>query len=98
MSPIRRDPRISRRGGFSRIVDVGTSTYYLQMRATGGSQSGQTFVGYFHEAMLAVDSMKPKHLIIDLRSNNGGDGSQIKPFIQEIADRRANPPWSKCSC
>jgi tetratricopeptide repeat protein/peptidase S41-like protein len=72
---------------------VGRDAYYIQSNVIGGTQSGETFIDFFRKAIGVVDSMRPKSLIIDLRFNGGGDGSQLAPVMQEIAARRKNTPW-----
>ena len=87
-----RPPFLTRRRAFA-SRSVGRDAYYIQTNAVGGAQSGETFVDFFRKAISTVDSLRPKNLIIDLRFNGGGDGSQLPPVMQELAARRRDSPW-----
>lgn len=69
-----------------------SDAYYIQANLVGSTPT-ESFPAFFRRALAEVDVMKPKHLIIDLRYNFGGDGSNVPAMIAEFAARRNDPPW-----
>jgi tetratricopeptide (TPR) repeat protein len=63
--------------------------YYIQLNQTDDT----TLLSFFHETMTEVDQVKPRRLLIDLRYNFGGDGSQIPTLIRELVSRSDRQPW-----
>jgi hypothetical protein len=54
---------------------------------------GENFERLFHDALLEVDKVKPRRLIVDLRYNFGGDGSHVPAMAREFIKREDNKPW-----
>ena len=78
------------RSFFSRAIPE-SDAFYIQSYAV--DESG--FAAGFPKALVEVDHLKPRRLIIDLRYNFGGDGSLISPVIHEFIKREAAPPWKE---
>ena len=64
--------------------------FYIQSNVVGGD-----FVQQFHDALLKVDHLKPRRLIVDLRYNFGGDGSLVPAVQHEFIKREDNRPWKE---
>jgi tetratricopeptide (TPR) repeat protein len=51
------------------------------------------FVKFVQSVLSEVDKQKPRRLILDLRYNFGGDGSQVQRAIHEFIRRENDQPW-----
>lgn len=69
--------------------------YYVQLNVVGYEVDGETMAGFFRRIMGEVDQHRPRHLVLDLRYNFGGDGSQIQPLLRELIRRSPDPPWDE---
>jgi tetratricopeptide (TPR) repeat protein len=86
-----RPPFLYYRGAFSKQALTRQDAYFIQINIVqNGKENLRTF---FEHAMLEVDQLKPKNLIIDLRNSPGGDGSNVEPILREFTSRRSAPPW-----
>ena len=56
---------------------------------------GDDFAQQFRGALREVDKLKPRRLIVDLRYNFGGDGSQVPAMVREFIKREDAPPWKE---
>jgi hypothetical protein len=63
--------------------------YYIQINGVDESE----MPSFMHEQLLAIDAQHPRRVIVDLRYNEGGDGSRLTEVIHEFVERQANPPW-----
>jgi hypothetical protein len=66
--------------------------YYIQSNVVGDSAE-ESMPSAFRRALKEVDQIKPDHLIVDIRFNFGGDGSNVIPVVNEFIARLQNPPW-----
>jgi hypothetical protein len=66
--------------------------FYIQANSVSNLPD-ESFVAFFRRAMRDVDRQRPRRLILDLRYNFGGDGSQVPPMIREFIARQDDPPW-----
>jgi hypothetical protein len=64
--------------------------FYIQANFVGGD-----FASLFHDALLDVDKARPRRLIVDLRYNFGGDGSQVPAMAREFIARQGARPWKE---
>ncbi len=71
---------------------AGGKAYYVQSNIVGGT-SEESLPAAFRRALSDVDRLKPEHLIVDIRYNFGGDGSNVPAVIDQFLQRKANPPW-----
>jgi hypothetical protein len=67
-----------------------SEAYY--MRADGLDDN---FVAFIKTSLRAVDTLKPRRLLIDLRYNVGGDGSTVTAAIHEFIKREDTSPWKE---
>lgn len=68
------------------------SAYYMQLNSTG-DQQGDPMAAFAEAALVEVDALRPRSLIVDLRYNFGGDGSKVPGFIHAFIRRGPEPPW-----
>lgn len=68
------------------------STYYIQVNGVFGNGE-ESLPGFFRRVLGEVDAVRPDHLILDIRYNFGGDGSNVPAVIREFLARGSNPPW-----
>jgi hypothetical protein len=66
--------------------------YYIQANAVANLPD-ESFVAFFRRTLREVERQRPRRLIVDLRYNFGGDGSQVAPMIREFVARQDDPPW-----
>ncbi|MEE8118340.1 MAG: hypothetical protein V3T39_02150 [Gammaproteobacteria bacterium] len=86
-----RPPHLTKRYDFSSRALPESDAYYLQFNWVDDT----AFVPFLRKALLEVDEMKPKRLIIDFRFNFGGDASKGADMIAEFIKRKDNPPWEE---
>jgi hypothetical protein len=66
--------------------------YYIMLNLFHDSET-ETLPDFFARAMREVDAQRPRRLIIDLRENPGGDGSNGGPIVRELIARQRDQPW-----
>jgi len=66
--------------------------YYINLSLWHDNQQ-DTVTGLFERAFREIDAQRPRRLIIDLRTNVGGDGSNAWPVIRQFLDRQGERPW-----
>jgi len=69
--------------------------YYIQANAVA-DPPGERFVAFFQRVLRDLDARRPRRLVLDLRYNFGGDGSQVPPVLREFIARQGDPPWREC--
>ena len=62
---------------------------YLRLRRIEPVSSGLAYPEFYRELFFAVDSLKPRALIVDLRHDHGGNNTILDPLIRGIVER----PW-----
>jgi hypothetical protein len=85
-----RPPNLINRAAFVAQSLPRYQSFYIQTRGVN-----DTFVNDFRTALRQVDVIRPRRLIVDLRFNIGGDGSEVEAMIQEFIRRSTNPPWKE---
>ena len=80
---------LRRRGPFLSQALPQNSSYYIQINQVDDMALLQST----EKALTEVDQLKPRHLIVDLRYNFGGDGSRVAEIIQEFVKRRDRKSW-----
>lgn len=68
--------------------------YYIMLNLFHDSET-ETLPDFFARAMREVDAQRPRRLIIDLRENPGGDGSNGGPIVRELIARQRDRPWQE---
>ena len=63
--------------------------FYLRMRRVEVISGHLAYFEFFRKLFLAMDDLKPRALVIDLRHDHGGNNSILDPLIRGIAER----PW-----
>ena len=76
---------------FSSISLPEQDAYYIRAQYV----SDTDFVTFFEATLAELDQVKPKHLMIDLRWNFGGDSSKIYTLIHALIKRLDVPPWQR---
>lgn len=66
------------------------AAFYIQSNFVGDD-----FAQQFRDALEEVDKVKPHRLILDLRYNFGGDGSQVPAMAREFIKREDIRPWNE---
>lgn len=84
-----RPPFFADRKAYSARSIPSASAYYVRTNYITDTD----FVPFFQRVLGEIDSLKPKHFIIDWRFNFGGDGSKIQYLVREFVKRADNPPW-----
>ena len=84
-----RPPLLQHRIQYTRRAMPEQDAYFLQFNQT--DDSGMNV--YMNEALQEIDAQRPKHLIIDIRHNFGGDGSTLPPMMHRFVERRSDQPW-----
>jgi hypothetical protein len=87
-----RPPHLVRRLPFF-SESLPSGDYYIQINLVTGSGDPEALAPSMRRALGEVDQLRPKRLIIDIRYNIGGDGSQVPAMIHEFIKREDNPPW-----
>ncbi len=64
-------------------------TLYICYRAVGGAGNGETNEAFFHRAFAAGDSAHVDRLVLDMRSNGGGNNFLNRFVVREIVQRPA---------
>ena len=64
------------------------NAFYIQSNFVGDD-----FAQQFRSVLQEVDKVRPSRLIVDLRYNFGGDGSQVPAMAREFIKREDSPPW-----
>jgi hypothetical protein len=85
-----RPPHLINRSAFVAQPLPKYQTFFIQTRGVNDS-----FVADFQAALQQIDVLRPRRVIIDLRFNIGGDGSEVEAVIQEFIRRSAKPPWQE---
>lgn len=84
-----RPPFFADRKAYSARAIPASGAYYVRTNYVTDTD----FVPFFQRVLAEVDTLKPKHLIIDWRFNFGGDGSKMQYLVREFVKRSDNPPW-----
>jgi hypothetical protein len=66
--------------------------YYIQSNVVGGTAE-ESLPAFFRRTLAEVDRIKPEHLIVDIRYNFGGDGSNVPAVLHQFIARKFDPPW-----
>jgi Peptidase family S41 len=64
-------------------------TLYIGYRAVGGAANGETNEAFFHRAFAAGDSAHADRVVLDIRSNGGGNNYLNRFVVREIVQRPA---------
>lgn len=62
---------------------------YLRLRRIEPISDGLAYPEFYRQLFFAVDSLKPRALVIDLRHDHGGNNTILDPLIRGIVER----PW-----
>ena len=84
-----RPPFFADRKAYSARSIPSASAYYVRTNYITDTD----FVPFFQRVLSEIDSLKPKHFIIDWRFNFGGDGSKMQYLVREFVKRADNAPW-----
>ena len=63
--------------------------YYIQINGVAPDD----LLPFLHQQLAAIDAQHPRRLIVDLRYNDGGDGSRVDEMIHQFVQREVDPPW-----
>lgn len=63
--------------------------FYIQVNAVAPEQ----MLPFLREQLALIDQERPRRLILDIRYNQGGDGSRMTEIVQLFTQRLADPPW-----
>jgi hypothetical protein len=66
--------------------------YYIQCNVVNDA-ADETFDAFFARVLREIDAQQPRRLIVDLRYNVGGDGSNVPPLIRSFIERERERPW-----
>ncbi len=89
-----RPPHLMYRRAFFAYPMPDRNAYYIQVNVVGGT-ADESLPAFFRRALAEVDLVKPEHLIVDIRYNFGGDGSNVLPVLHQFIARKFDPPWRK---
>jgi len=62
---------------------------YLRLRSIEPVSSGLAYPEFYRELFFAIDSLKPRALVIDLRHDHGGNNTILDLLVRGIVER----PW-----
>ena len=62
-----------------------SGAYYIQINQVDDT----SLIDFMKESMAEVDRLRPKHLIVDLRNNFGGDASRAREIVHQFIQREA---------
>jgi hypothetical protein len=65
--------------------------YYIQLNQIDDT----TFMPFVEQALQEVDAQRPRHLIIDMRNNFGGDASRALEAVHSFVRREQSRPWQQ---
>ncbi len=63
--------------------------FYMQFNAVAPEE----MLPFLRQQMAAIETQRPRRLIIDLRYNPGGDGSRNIEVVHQFVERLPKPPW-----
>lgn len=75
---------------FSRAIPE-RSAYYIQLNQVDDT----TFMPFVERSLEEVDQQKPRHLILDLRNNFGGDASRALEAVHSFVRREPSRSWQQ---
>jgi hypothetical protein len=87
-----RPPHLAFRGPFNALALPDGDAYYIQVNVVTNTDE-ESLVSFFQRALGEVEAQRPKHLVLDLRYNFGGDGSNVPRVVAEFLARRTDQPW-----
>ena len=87
-----RPPHLAFRGPFNARTLPDSDAYYIQVNVVTNTDE-ESLVAFFQRALGQVEAQRPKHLVLDLRYNFGGDGSNVPRVVAEFLARRNDQPW-----
>ena len=88
-SDITRPPHLALRRAYAIRPIPEHDALYAQMNQVDDTN----FVKFVRSVLSEADKQKPRRLILDLRYNFGGDGSQVATAIHEFIRRENDRPW-----